>query len=85
MIENLIWLVIVWGCAALFIGIGFYAERRKKPMWFWAGSSDKEIKVTDLKKHNKAHGIMWKKYSVWFWAAGIAYFFNEKIAFELIK
>ena len=84
MFETIIWFLCVWGCAALFVGIGFYAEHREKPMWFWVGTDDKEIDVTDVKAHNKAHGVMWKKYSIWFWIAGIVYLVNEKIALILI-
>lgn len=52
MMDVIIWFGCVWGCAILFIGIGFYAERREKPMWFWA--------------------------------AGIIYVFNVKIALGLL-
>lgn len=84
MFETIVWFICVWGSAALFCGIGIYAERREKPMWFWSGTSDKEIKVTDVKAHNKDHGVMWKQYSLWFWIAGIAYIFNKKSALAIL-
>ena len=37
--EKVIWLVITIPCSLLFTGIGIYAWRRTKPMWFWSGSS----------------------------------------------
>lgn len=37
MVENIIWIICLLGCGALFSGFGIYALRRKKPMWFWAG------------------------------------------------
>lgn len=84
MVAIIIWFLCVWGSAALFFGIGVYAERRKKPMWFWAGSDPDKIKVTDMEAHNKAHGVMWKKYSTWFWVAGITYLFSEVIALVIL-
>ena len=84
MADIVIWFACVWGCAILFIGIGCFAEQRKKPMWFWTGDMDKEIQVTDVKAHNKAHGTMWKKYSIWFWLAGITYVFSVKIALAIL-
>ena len=44
--ENVIWLVITIPCSLLFTGIGIYAWRRRKPMWFWSGSSVKEEEIT---------------------------------------
>ena len=32
--ENIIWAVIMAPCSLLFTGIGIYAWRRTKPMWF---------------------------------------------------
>ena len=43
----------------LFTGIGIYAWKRKKPMWFWSGSTVKESEISDIAAYNKANGIMW--------------------------
>ena len=80
MAGTVIFITTAWGCAALFFGMGIFAERREKPMWFWSGDSGKDINVTDVKAHNRAHGIMWKRYSIWFWLSGAVYFFSAMAA-----
>ena len=74
--EGLVlWLVISLSMAMLFFGIGVYACRRTKPMWFWSGSTVKEEEITDVPAYNKANGTMWILYSLWYWVAGLLYVF----------
>ena len=47
--EKVIWLVITIPCSLLFTGIGIYAWRRTKPIWFWSGSSVREEEITNVK------------------------------------
>lgn len=84
MAGTIIWCIVEFGCAILFFGIGVYAERREKPMWFWSGTSVDESKITDVKEYNKENARMWKLYSLWYFAAGIVYFWNEVIAITLL-
>ena len=46
--ENLVFLIIMIPCAAAFTGIGVYAMKRKKPMWFWSGSEVKPYEIRDI-------------------------------------
>lgn len=55
-------LVIIWICAAIFIGIGIFSLKRKTPMHFWAGTTVKPEEIWDIKAYNKANGIMWILY-----------------------
>ena len=66
---NLIWHVIMIPCSLLFTGIGIYAIRCEKPMWFWAGSTVKENEITDVKSYNRENGIMWIGYSLVLWVS----------------
>ena len=84
MAGMIIWSITVFGCAILFFGMGMYAEKREKPMWFWAGSTVDESKISDVKAYNKENGIMWKIYSLWFWASGIVYFWIEWLAVAIL-
>lgn len=68
---NIIWLVIMIPCSLLFTGLGIYAMKRKKPMWFWSGSTVKEWEITDVPAYNKANGIMWLAFSVLFWISTV--------------
>ena len=43
--DNIIWFITTIPCSALITGFGIYAWNRKKPMWFWSGSSEKENDV----------------------------------------
>ena len=69
--EKVIWLVITIPCSLLFTGIGIYAWRRTKPMWFWSGSSVREEEITNVKAYNRENGIMWICYSAVFWISTI--------------
>lgn len=75
--EQFIWYVCVFGSAALFYCIGLYAQRRKKPMWFWAGMEIKETEIIDVRAYNQENGRMWKLFSIWFWLAGAAELWNS--------
>ena len=67
--ELIIWLVIMIPCSALFTGLGIFAWKRKKPMWFWSGSTVNDWEITDIPAYNKANGIMWLCYSAVFWVS----------------
>lgn len=78
--ERVIWLIIMLPLAALFSGIGIYAWRRKKPMWFWSGSTVDEKDIADVPAYNRANGIMWLCYSAVFWIAAILGIFRQELA-----
>jgi hypothetical protein len=62
----------MFGCAALFYGIGVYAQRIDKPMHFWSGTKVDPKQITDVERYNHENGVMWKLYSLWYVAAGLA-------------
>ncbi len=62
--DHIIWLIIMIPVSLLFAGIGIYAWRRKKPMWFWSGSTVKESEISDIAAYNRANGIMWLVFSL---------------------
>lgn len=84
MAGKIIWSIIVFGCAALFLGIGIYAARREKPMWFWSGTTVDESKISDVRAYNRENGIMWALYSLWFFASGFTYFLSVGVAVALL-
>ena len=61
--EIIIWLITLIPCSLLFTGIGIYAWRREKPMWFWSGST--------VREEERENGIMWICYSLVFWISTI--------------
>ena len=67
--ENLVFLLIMIPLAAFFTGLGVYAMKRKKPMWFWSGSEVKAWQIRDIPAYKRANGWMWIGYSLGFWAA----------------
>lgn len=75
--EELIWILAIWGCAVLFSGIGIYAGNRKDPMWFWTGSTVLPEKVKDIPAYNRANRKMWLLYSIPFWITGITYYWFD--------
>jgi hypothetical protein len=64
--------------SALFTGIGRYAWRRKKPMWFWSGSTVEESEISDITAYNRANGIMWLAFSLMMWISTILGTMNMK-------
>lgn len=64
MMNNVIWLIIMIPISLLFTGIGIYAWRRKKPMWFLSGSTVEESEIADIVAYNRANGIMWIAFSL---------------------
>ena len=78
--DNLVFLIIMIPCAAAFTGIGVYAMKRKKPMWFWSGSEVKPYEIRDIPAYNRANGWMWIGYALGFWAAAALSLLNVPAA-----
>ena len=84
MAGKIIMWVVCFGCGILFYSIGVYAQRSKKPMWFWSGTEVKPWVITDVKSYNKENALMWKLYSLWYFAAGVAEIWNSVVATVLL-
>ena len=84
MAGKIIWYIVTFGCAILFYAIGVYAQKLEKPMCFWSGSEVDASKISDVRQYNKENGVMWKLYSLWFAAAGIAGIWNSIAALILL-
>ncbi|MCQ2462431.1 MAG: hypothetical protein MJ177_03370 [Clostridia bacterium] len=83
--ENTIWILIMLPCSMLFTGIGIYAWNRKKPIWFWSGSTVSKNEISDIKAYNRANGIMWLCFSLPFWVSTfLGFFYNKAGAIVLI-
>jgi hypothetical protein len=78
MMDDIIWLIIMAPVSALFTGIGIYAWKRKKPMWFWSGSTVEESEISDIAAYNRANGIMWLAFSLMMWISTILGVMNMK-------
>jgi hypothetical protein len=84
MAGAIIWSIIVFGCAFLFLGIGIYASKREKPMWFYSGTTVDASKISDVKAYNRENARMWALYSLWYFASGAVYFWKAWIAVVLL-
>ena len=80
MAADIIWYLTIFGCAALFTGIGVYAWKLEKPMWFWSGTTVNPDTITDVKSYNRENARMWIVYSLWYWAGGIAWIWSHTVA-----
>ena len=72
--EEMFGLIIMlgccFGCAAMIYGIGFWAEKSKKPFGFWTFKEVKPDSISDIPAYNRENSRMWKRYSIpWFLAA----------------
>lgn len=79
-----VWLLCVGGCALTFTGIGFFAYRRKEPMWFWSGSTVRREELTDVEAYNHANSIMWLVYSVPYWVSTILFIWYPEAAVTIL-
>ena len=84
MAGSIIWFIITFGCAALFYGIGIYAQRLEKPMHFYSGSSVDPAQISDIKAYNKENARMWKLYSLWYVTSGLAEIWSSTLAVILL-
>jgi len=82
--DSIVMLCILVPLAAFFTGIGIFAWTRKKPMWFWSGSTVKENEISDVPAYNRANGIMWICYSLIFWTAAVLGIFSARAAGPVI-
>ncbi|MGN1350002.1 MAG: hypothetical protein ACI4VM_03280 [Anaerovoracaceae bacterium] len=82
--EKIIWLCIMVPCSALFTMIGVYARNRKKPMWFWSGTTVEEKEIADIPAYNRANGRMWIGYSLPFWLSAAIGLWSEIAALVLV-
>ncbi len=78
--ERILWLVIMIPLSLLFTGIGIFAWKRKKPMWFWSGSTVDERDISDVPAYNRANGIMWLCYSGVFWFCTVLGLFRMEVS-----
>ncbi len=76
----IIWLVVMIPVSAIFTGLGVFAWRRQKPMWFWSGQTVTEEEILDVKAYNRANGIMWIVFSLVMWISTFMGFSNMKMA-----
>lgn len=67
-------------CALCLMGFGIYALKSKNPINFWAGDKIPPEKITDIKKYNRANGIMWLTYGALFLSCCVITFFNDMLA-----
>lgn len=72
MAGKIIMCMVCFGCAILFFAIGVYAKKTAKPMWFWSGVDVDASTITDVKQYNHDNGVMWQRYSLWYFAAALA-------------
>lgn len=70
-VAIVIMLVVCFGCAGLFWGIGAWAMKRKDPMHFYSGSSVDPRTISDIPGYNAENAKMWRQYSFPFWLSGI--------------
>ena len=67
-------------CGIVFLLVGIWAFCRKTPMHFWAGSTVPAESITDVKKYNKANGIIWTVAAIPYFISGIIAFFDFNLA-----
>ena len=80
MAEAIIWYLTAFGCGILFFAVGIYAQKLEKPMWFWSGTKVDPSEITDIPAYNRENAVMWKLYSLWFFAAGLAHIWSPTVA-----
>ena len=67
----IVMILCVFGCGALFFGIGVWAAKRKDPMHFYSGTTVDPRTISNVPAYNRENGRMWKQFSVPFWMCGV--------------
>lgn len=78
--ENIRYIIIIWGGAALLLAIGIYKSRRKEPVRIWTGIEVEAGNISNVPAYNRAVGRMWILSSVPLWIFGIAEFWYPVFA-----
>ncbi|MBQ8611440.1 MAG: hypothetical protein IJ412_06990 [Oscillospiraceae bacterium] len=84
MLGKCVMWTVTFGCAVLFFAIGIYARKRQTPMGFWAGTELKASQLTDVEQYNRENALLWQRYSLWYFAAGLAEFWSTAAAAVLL-
>ena len=78
--ETILWLGILLPVCLLFSGLGIYAMKREKPMWFWSGTEVNAEDITDIRAYNRANGFLWLAFSLVFWISLVLGLHSRKAA-----
>ncbi len=84
MAGKIIMWIVCFGCAIMFYGIGAYAKKLEKPMWFWSGVEVDPSEISDIRQYNKENGVMWQIYSLWYFASGVAEIWSPMLSLVLL-
>ncbi len=76
-LYNLINFCMYFFVGIIFIVIGIYTYKMKKPCGFWSGETPpKNEDVYNVKEYNNKHGIMWIIYGVSVFIASVPMYFK---------
>ena len=62
--QNIVFWVIIIFSSLPILGMGVYAFVKKDPVHFYSGTTVKADEIVNVKKYNKANGIMWLSYGL---------------------
>lgn len=72
-------------CGLVFVSLGIWAFVRKTPMHFWAGSTVLPETITNVKKYNRANGLMWIIAALQFFIAPVIAYFDFNLAMSIFS
>ena len=84
MTGNIIWAICLCAMGAIFYAISAYADKKKTPMWFVTGGYISPDIISNVKEFNRENATMWRNYSVFYFAAGLIYFFDKTFAIVVL-
>lgn len=73
--DTIVFLMILFICASIFISIGIFALNKKTPINFWSGTTVSPEEIRDIKAYNRANGLMWIIYGASYILYGVLGFF----------
>ena len=62
--ENIVFWVVIFVTSVPIFGMAIFAFLKKTPVHFYAGTTVKAEEITDVKKYNRANGILWLGYGL---------------------
>ena len=76
--EEVMFFVTILVCAIVFFALSVWCFASKNPVHFWTGQKVLKETISDIKKYNRANGILWLVYSFFWFISAFLGLYNLK-------
>ena len=76
--EEVMFFVTILVCAIVCFALSVWCFASKNPVHFWTGQKVLKETISDIKKYNRANGILWLVYSFFWFISAFLGLYNLK-------